>query len=283
MPTKSALSLPFLTRLDVRLRRSSSRLTAAASEDSKASPIAQPPTQDSSVASETERSPRSPCSSVSAASRGGKVKRVISSRVREGAALERPNMIAHAAANALCKALADLDNLLESTTAAAAVDGGTALNSYQDQFHGVVSLCDVVARGALLCCEGATYAGAGGIGRGGEGEGEGEEKGGEDGYTSSLETLLVYVERAKDIVAPLCSKGPLAKLSRNKKMRRDLEMLSVSVVDFATNHKPELATTEDRYVSSPFGHHPVYSLFLESRAAVPVCCFSIPLHTGTLC
>lgn len=242
LPMKSTPSVTFLSRLDVRLRRSSLRLTAAASEDSKAS-IPKSPNQDSpAVASETERSP---CSSVSTASRGIKVQGGLSSRVREGAASESPTKVAPAAANALCKALVDLERVVASTAATAAgVQGGsTALKSYQDQLATLVSLCDIVARGALLCCDGAT--------RAGEGGGLGEE---ESRYKRSLETLRVYAERGKEIVAPLCSKGTLARLSRYKKIRRDLDTLGVSVADFAANHNPELATNEDKYVSSLFGY-----------------------------
>jgi len=123
---------------------------------------------------------------------------------------------------ALCRSLVELDRLLCS------VESGSV--KYGQDLFPLVSLCDVVARGVLLCCE---ESGGSAMGR----------------YVKSLLTLRGHVERAKEVAAPLCGKGRMAKLSRRKHLRRNCEAVLESVSKFAAHHKPELATTEESYVS----------------------------------
>lgn len=137
-----------------------------------------------------------------------------------------------AAAGSLCRSLVELDRLLCS------VESGSV--KYGQDLFPVVSLCDVVARGLLLCCE---ETGASGVGR----------------YVKSLLVLRGHVERGKEAVAPLCGQGRLAKLSRRKHLRRNCEAVRESVSKFAANHKPELATTEESYVRAACR---VFSVFL---------------------
>lgn len=150
-------------------------------------------------------------------------------------------------ASALCQALVELDKIL------ATVETSSVKYAAGEQFHAVVCLLDVVARGVLLCLEDeatATATSAGGGGGGGGGR-----------YDRSLDTLRGLVRRATEVAARLCAKRRLGllstslSLSRKKHLRlhleRDLEAVSGTIYRFAASHTPELATDDHRYVSKP--------------------------------
>lgn len=128
------------------------------------------------------------------------------------------------AASALCQALVELDKIL------ATVESGSV--KYSDgQFHALVCLFDVVARGVLLCLEDTALSAGGRYGR-------------------SLDALRGHLGRAKEVASRLCAKRRFIGLpSRKKHLERDLTAVSDAVYGFAASHKPELATTESHYVS----------------------------------
>ena len=143
-------------------------------------------------------------------------------------------------AAALCRSLVELDRLL------CWVESGSV--KYGQDLFPLVSLCDVVARGVLLCCEEEAASGCGA----GDAPASSAAAGGEGGggrYDKSLVILRGHVERARQVVAPLCGKGRLGKLARRKHVRRNCEAVRDAVFKFAVQHKPELATAEDSYVS----------------------------------
>eukprot|EP00903_Cladosiphon_okamuranus_P014281 g13264.t1 len=144
-------------------------------------------------------------------------------------------------ASALCQALVELDKIL------AAVESTSVKYSADDQFHALVSLFDVVAKGILLCLEDAS------LGAGGR-------------YSRSLETLRGLVAKAKEVAGRLGAKGRLGLLPRKKhlhvNLERDLQAVSDAVYRFAASHKPELATNENHYERNRVA-------FLASRVSIP--------------
>lgn len=92
------------------------------------------------------------------------------------------------------------------------------------QLSGLLYVCDVVTRGALDCYEAP-------------------------GQHEGLEELGQHVEKAKGLAA-LCQKGRLVRFSNSsRKALRNIDACRMSVITFAKAHKPELAITEEVYVS----------------------------------
>lgn len=123
--------------------------------------------------------------------------------------------VAAPATSAVRKALAELEQLV-----------GTADGTKEtlSQLSGLLYVCDVVTRGALDLYEAP-------------------------GQHEGLEELGQHVERAKELAA-LCQKGRLARFSNSsRKALRNIDACRMSMVAFAKAHKPELAITEEVYVS----------------------------------
>lgn len=111
----------------------------------------------------------------------------------------------------------------------------------------LVSLCDVVARGLLLCCEEEVAGGcAGGAASSSSAAGAGGGR-----YDKSLVVLRGHFWRARQVVAPLCDKGRVAKLAWQH-VRRNYEAVRDAESGFATQHKPGLATRQ-RLAKMNFG------------------------------
>lgn len=163
------------------------------------------------------------CLVVSAIAGGGKADGDrLSSSVREGASTGASKGVS-AAARTLCEAIVELDRTVEESNS----------NGKQEQLSALVCLYDCVARGIFLYCEGSNREDGGGI------------------CSRSLEALRKLVENATEVNASLFGKRrSLARLSATRrKSERELQTLTEEVIAFAKQHKPELATTEDIYVS----------------------------------
>ena len=123
------------------------------------------------------------------------------------------------ATSAIRIALVDLEQLVRTA------DGTKETLS---QLSRLLYVCDVVTRGALDCYEVP-----------------GEHKG--------LEELGQHLDRAKELAA-LCQKGRLARFSNSsRKALRNIDACRMNVVTFAKAHTPELAITEEVYVSGHRG------------------------------
>lgn len=240
MLSKQPLPLTFLSRLEVRLRGPTSKLITRPSDGEKTNNM-------SPVDSERERKedPTSvECLGVSVSAGGGKVEGDrLSSYVREGASMAASKGVP-AAARALCEAIVELDGAVE--------DNNSNSSGRQGQLSALVCLYDRVARGILLHCEGFS-----------------SQEDGRGGCGISLEALRKLVEKARGVNGSLFGKRrSLAKLAATRrKVERELQALTEDLQAFARQHKPELAITEDAYVS----RRPFSACFAPS-------CVSCPAH-----
>lgn len=223
IPASSPASF-FLSRLELRLRKPSLKLRQVA-PDKTTSSRAKPERSAAAAADTAAGVPQ-----VSRACRGKVNGDRVSWCIRDWAAVAAGKGTS-TPASALCQALVELDKTL------AMVESTSVKYSADDQFYSLVSLCDVVTRGILLCLE-DTASAAGGR------------------YSRSLETLRGLVVKAKQVAGRLGAKGRLGLRSRKKhlhvNLERDLEAVSDAVYRFAASHKPELATDEHHYVSSSY-------------------------------
>lgn len=230
VPIKPALPLILLSRLETRLRGPTAKLIAG-QKTNMSSP--------EPIGLEEERPPEAWYMGVSSIIGGEKAEGDrLSTCVREGASA-RAEAGVPAAARALCQAIVELDRAVEET------------NSPPGPISALVCLYDRVARGALLFCEGA-----------GEGDGVWAR-------TKCLEALKRMVEKAKEVNAGLSAKSRLARLSASKrKVERSLRALGDDLLEFARQHKPRLATTEEAYVSLFFTLPAQGLLLVPSRCLV---------------
>lgn len=123
------------------------------------------------------------------------------------------------ATSAIRKALVELEQLVKTAD---------CTKETLSQLSGLLYVCDVVTRGALDCYEAP-------------------------GQHEGLEELGQHVDTAKGLAA-LCQKGRLVRFSNSsRKALRNIDTCRMSVITFAKAHKPELAITEDVYVSGRRG------------------------------
>lgn len=128
------------------------------------------------------------------------------------------------AARALCEVLREFERLMGTA------EGGEELLS---QLSDILRLCVIISKDVLDRCEHSSS----------------PSSSGHHHEEQDLAELGDLVERARK-VATLCQKGRIARFARNsRKASRNLDSLKEKLLFFATNHEPELAVTQEVYVS----------------------------------